>query len=268
MHAILAISARHIQEAWHPSQNHPQYDFKVLEAHHFQKTLSNFSDTFSANIHSNQDAVLATSFLLFFHACSALDINTSPARPCEDASFTFLRGIRSIVANGSHIAHGGPFKALVDPPLLLPILFPRAVPFTGPGALFISLLGSLPPFSPFLENRQIYIERIESLTLYLYTPTAQDLGAEAVEEFLLSYLRWQAFCPTEFVSLVKAHDAIALIILAHYYAAVGFILPAVKDRWWWWQNKPRCMVHAIGEYIGPAWTAWMEWPRAVVQGSR
>lgn len=265
MHAILTLAARHLQEAPRTSKNHPRYDYKALEAHHLQKTLSNFSHTFNNRIHENQDAVLATSFLLLFHVSSVLNISPPPTQPCEDASFTFLRGIQSIVADGSHIAHSGRYKTLVAPPVLSPAILPRTEACTGPGTLFIQLINNLPPRSSYIQNREIYVERFESLTLHLSSATAQDLKAEALEELLLSFLRWQALCPLMFVDLVKAHDSIALVILAHYYAAVGFILSQVKNKWWWFQKKPRHMVKIIGEYIGPAWGPWLEWPRAVIQ---
>ncbi|KAH7112794.1 hypothetical protein B0J11DRAFT_597580 [Dendryphion nanum] len=265
MHAILTLAARHLQETTQ-SENHPSYNYRVLEAHHLQKTLSNFSHAFNDHIHANQDAVLATSFLLFFHASSSVrDINVPSTQPCEDASFTFLRGIQSVVADGSHIAHSGRYKTLVAPPLPSPIILPRTEACTGPGILFIQLINNLPPRSPYVQNREIYIEQFESLTLHLSTSTARDLKAEALEELLFSFLRWQALCPPVFVDLVKAHDVIALVILAHYYAAVGFVLSQVKNKWWWFQRKPRHMVKIIGEYVGPAWAAWLEWPRAAVQ---
>ncbi|KAF1948814.1 hypothetical protein CC80DRAFT_485591 [Byssothecium circinans] len=265
MHAILALAARHLQEAPQMHENHPLYDYKVLEAHHLRKALSGFSHTFNNNIHANQDAVLATSFLLLFHVSSVLNINPPPKQPCEDASFTFLRGIQSIVADGSHIAHSGRYKSLLAPPVLSPVIFPRTEACTWPDTLFIQLINDLPPASSYIQNKEVYIERFESLTLYLSTLTVQGLRAEALEELLLSFLKWQALCPPVFVDLVKAHDSVALVILAYYYAAVGLILSQVNNKWWWFQKKPRHMVQIIGEHIGPAWDAWLDWPRAAVQ---
>jgi len=265
MHAILALAARHLQEAPKTHESHPPYEYDVLEAYHLQKALSNFSQTFSHHAHANQDAMLATSFLLFFHVSSALNINPPQAQPCEDASFTFLRGIQSIVAAGSLIAHSGCYRTLVAAPVPSPVIVPQAEVCLEPGSAFIQLISNLPPESPHIKNREIYIERFESLTLHLSASTAHGLKAGALEELLFSFLRWQALCPPAFVGLVKAHDAIALVVLAHYYAAVGSVLSRVDNKWWWFRKKPRHMVKTIGKYIGPAWAAWLEWPRAAVQ---
>ncbi|KAH8886601.1 hypothetical protein GQ53DRAFT_827915 [Thozetella sp. PMI_491] len=265
MHAILTLSAHHLQDLGRTSPSQTTYDFKSLEAHHLQVSLSTLSDKIKYSILSIQDAVLATSFLLCFHACSAITTAPASEQPCEDASFTFLRGIQSIVADGSRTAHSGCFRVLVAPPPLLPNLSPPGVPLKGPGALFMILLNGLPSSSAHLEHRNIYVERIESLSPYLALSSAQSLDAEALEELLLSCLRWQAFCPPQFVALVKAHDIIALIILAHYYAIVGFMLSKLRDKWWWWRKKPVYMVHAISDYIGFDWALWVEWPREVIR---
>ncbi|KAK0706108.1 hypothetical protein B0T26DRAFT_443398 [Lasiosphaeria miniovina] len=265
MHAILALSARHLQEAAPLlSQNCPSYDYSMLEAHHFQRALSGFSNGFNSGTHSTQDAGLATSFVLFFYASAACNADQPPAQACEDASFTFLRGIQTLVANSSSVAHSGLFKTLVAPPLLLPTLFPRAVPVVGPGAALMGLLDGLAASSPFREKRELYVERIESLTSYLSAATRQDIGAEVAEELLLACFRWQAFCPAAFVAATNEQDPIALAVLAHYYAAVELIIRVVKNKFWWWQNKPRHMVKLIGQSIGLAWVAWVAWPMEVV----
>ncbi|OAG09324.1 uncharacterized protein CC84DRAFT_1193198 [Paraphaeosphaeria sporulosa] len=266
MHAVLALAARHLQDAPQLSGGHPPYDYKIREAHHLQKTLSTFSHAFNNRIHPNQDAVLATSFLLFFHMSSIIDVNPSTTHPCEDTSFTFLRGIQAVVADGSHVAHSGRYKSLVAPPAHSPVIIPRTKASPGPVALFAHLIHNLPPLSPFLQKRETYIERFESLMPHLSASTAQDLDDEPLEELLLSLLRWQALCPSLFIDMIKAHDCIALVILAHFYAAIGFIVSQVKNRWWWFQRKPHRMVENIAEHVGPAWDIWLQWPRAVVQG--
>lgn len=42
--------------------------------------------------------------------------------------------------------------------------------------------------------------------------------------------------------LVKMYSPIALIILAHYYAAAGYVQTMVKNVWCWFQDKPKYMV--------------------------
>ncbi|PVH95186.1 hypothetical protein DM02DRAFT_618055 [Periconia macrospinosa] len=264
MHAILALAARHLQEAPRASKNQLQRNYGIREAYHLQKALSSFSDTFNHDIHANQDAVLATSFLLFFHVSSVINIDPLPKQPCEDASFTFLRGIRSVVADGSRLAHSGRYKTLVAPPVYSSAKVSPLETYIGRNSEFLQLMNSLHPQSPYLHNREIYIERFKSLMLHLSIFMSRNSKAEGLEEKLLNLLRWQALCPAVFVELVKADDPIALIIMAHYHAAVESTLSQARNKWWWFQRKPRHMVQVIGEYIGPAWDSWLEWPRAVV----
>ncbi|KAK0713429.1 hypothetical protein B0T26DRAFT_364509 [Lasiosphaeria miniovina] len=201
----------------------------------------------------------------FFYASAACNADQPPAQACEGASFTFLRGIQTLVANSSSVAHSGLFKTLVAPPLLLPTLFPQAVTVVGPGATLMGLLDGLAASSPFQEKRELYVERIESLTSYLSAATRQDIGAEVAEELLLACFTWQAFCLAAFVAATNKQDPIALAFLAHYYAAVELIIRVVKNKFWWWQNRPRHMVKLIGQSIDLAWVAWVAWPMEVIQ---
>lgn len=264
MHAILGLSARHFQET-HPYAHSPSLcNYGLLEAHHLKNALSGFNKQFQSIISANQDAALAASFLLCFHACSTVDINPLTTS-FQDNSLTFLRGIRSIVASHHRAAHSGVFKCLVAPPLLTRRSVPQTVPFAGPCAHFMNLLNGLPPLSLFLENRGVYEECVESLAPYLSLADEQiEIKTEALE-LLLCFLEWQAFCPARFVALVNTHDPIALILLAHFYAAAGSVLSRGMSRWWWWQSKPSYMVQAIDEYLGSAWTTWMDWPRTAAQ---
>jgi len=267
MHALLGLSARHLQESHRYAHSPSRYNYELLEAHHMDNALSSFNKKFQSSISANQDAALAASFLLCFHACSTAHMNPRTA-PLQDSSLTFLRGIRSIVASHHRAAHSGVFKCLVTPPLLTRRSFPRVVPSTGPGAHFLNLLNGLPRLPSFLKNREVYEECIESLAPYLSLAEEQDETRKESLELFLCFLEWQAFCPAKFVSLVNTHDPIALILLAYFYAAAGSGLSEAKSRWWWWQNKPSYMVQAIDEKLGSAWTIWMEWPRATVQKLR
>lgn len=157
-------------------------------------------------------------------------------------------------------AHNGVLGHLTKPPKWLALFLPRITPIFGPGGRLINLINRLPPTSPLLDNKEVYVERIESLTVYFSTTSAHAPDHNSVENLSLCFLRWQAVCPLEFVSLVKAYDPIALIILAHFYAAAGFVQMKVDNLWWWWQDKPKYMVETIAEYLLPAWAEWMEWP--------
>ncbi|KAH6678757.1 hypothetical protein F5X68DRAFT_212620 [Plectosphaerella plurivora] len=267
MHAILALSARHLQEHHRAVDDRPEYDYKLLEGDHLQKALKLFGSVVSTNLASSQDAQIATSFLLFFHACADVTSGGDPSQPCEDTTFTFLRGIRSIVLNNPRAAHSGRFKSLVAKPQLVPTVFPSAVPQQGPGVVLRYLLESLPRQSPFTKNRALYVERIESLTVYFSLLEEHSDDAQILDELLVSCLRWQVFCTAEYAAMAQRHDIVALVILAHYYAVVASLLAEVKpeDKWWWLRRKPVHMVRSIGKYVGPDWAAWVEWPRMIAQ---
>lgn len=261
MHAILALSARHIQHIQGYSAKDTSSNLNSVEIYHHQQTLSTYQRSFRDNtIRVNQDAVIATSLLLCFYSCSLLDFQ--PAVNATDTCLTFFPGIRSIVSDAPEIAHNGLFRSIVTPPLFLRNLHPAI----GPGARLLNLLNALPASATLLANKELYIERIESLTLYLSTCTMQILEAGALHELLLCFLRWQSFCPKEFVSLVKAFDPVSLIILAYYYAAGGFAHARSGDTvWWWWQQKPAYMVRTISEYLAPQWNAWLDWPTSMLE---
>lgn len=199
---------------------------------------------------------------MVFYSCSLLDFQ--PSANATDSCLTFFPGIRSIVSDAPEIAHNGLFRSIVTPPLFLKNLHPTI----GPGARLLNLLNTLPASATLLANKELYIERIESLTLYMSTSTMQTMEAGALHELLLCFLRWQSFCSKEYVALVRAFDPVSLIILAHYYAAGGFTHSRTGSTgWWWWQQKPSYMVRTISEYLSPQWNKWLEWPNAMLARS-
>lgn len=261
MHAILALTARHIQHLQGSANEKFSYNLNAVEIHHHQQTLSTYQIAFRNNtVRINQDAVLATSLLLCFYSSSSLDFHPSASIPVTDSCLTFYPGIRSIVSDAPHIAHNGLFRSIVTPPLFLKHLHPSI----GPGARILNLFNTLPSSPSNTANKELYLERLESLTLYMSTSTMQDLEAGALRELILCFLRWQSFCPKPFIALVRAFDPVALIILAHWYAAGGFAHSRAGNFIWWWQYKPAYMVRTISEYLAPQWNSWMEWPTSIV----
>jgi hypothetical protein len=255
MHAMLALSARHIQHLQGAS------DLEAIEIHHHQQALSTYQTAFRDNtIRINQDAVLGTSLLLCFYSSSLLDFEPSTNIGVTDTCLTFYPGIRSIVSDAPSIAHNGLFRSIVTPPLFLRNLYPSI----GPGAKLLNLLNTLPATPILVARKDLYIERIESLTLYMSTSTMQGLETGAIHELILCFLRWQSFCPPEFIALVRAFDPVAIIILAHFYAAGGFVHSRSGNIFWWWEQKPAYMVRKITKYLGPQWRLWMEWPNSMI----
>ena len=258
MHAILALAARHIQHL----QGLTNENLYALESYHHQQTLSTYQTAFRDNtVRMNQNAVLATSIVLCCYSCSLNDFDPLTTIPVPDSCLTFYPGVRSIVHDAPQIAHDGLFQSIVTPPLF----FKHLHPSIGPGARLMNLLNTLSPKSSNIANKDIYIERVESLTLYMSTSSMQSLEAGALCELIICFLRWQSFCPPEFIALIRELDPIALIIQAHWYAAGGFVHSRAGYPFWWWKDKPAYMVRTISNHVAPQWNAWMEWPNSMIE---
>lgn len=265
LHGILTLAARHFQMTSHRQPVEFFYNFNQIQEKHLQATISKFHCALERVHQTNRDALLATSFLLCFYACSIQDFKPSNPIPCEDTAFIFLLGTRSLVINKHKLAPNSLMKTLTLRPKWLSLFLPRLSPILGPGGRLVNLVNQLPITASLLKNKEIYIERIESLTVYLSTTAAQDPALKAVEDLSVCFLRWQAACPPAFVLLIKAYDPISLVILAHFYAAAGFVQMKADNLWWWWQDKPKYMVETIAEFLLPAWAEWLEWPISMIE---
>lgn len=120
---MLTLSARHL-EAYPQQDSEQSWNYTQLKEKYLQRTLSTLPRAFGAQGHlkqdanqnAKQDAILATSFLLCFYSCSNHDFNPSATIPCEDLTFTFALGIRSIVIDNIDLAHSGALRELVTLP--------------------------------------------------------------------------------------------------------------------------------------------------------
>lgn len=256
MHAIFALAARHLR-----IQSDPTEDDGILESFHYQKALSMYRSNFIKNVHHDEDASLAASFIFTYYSLSLLDFKPSLDELSEDISFTFIQGIRTILHAGSFRAFGGPLGNLFDSGLHIN----SEIPVDGPGKCLLNLLRGLPTTSKFYLNRELYASCIYRLTGYLDSRMLQIIDRGFAEALAFCFFKWQALCPREFLELIRNNDEIALCILAHYYAAAASHLARVNMMWWWWRDKPAYMVETISEYLHEKqWEAWMEWPRRVL----
>jgi hypothetical protein len=265
MHAMIALAARHLQTLPTPSSGTyvPKPELSQLEERHYQRALGTYSTALRAGIQRNNQAVLAASFILVYYSCSLLNYSPGSATPSDDASITFIRGIRTIVHSLKFMS-GGPMNNLIHAVDGLP----SREPDDEPGMQLLTLIDSLPLTSHSLEHKEIYRERIHSLTPYFEHCTWQHFAAPSTQELVIRFLRWQALCPPEYVQLIRSYDKAALAILAHYYAAAAIHLARLSNGWWWWKDKPAYMVQTILDYLDDEWDEWKEWPRMMLLRSK
>lgn len=133
--------------------------------------------------YGDKDDLLATSSLLCFYSCSVQDFKPSTIAPSGDTIFIFLLGTRSLVMDKVRIARSGLMQPFIRiPRWLQPFLLRRSPLFSHRG-LLVNLITRLPETSSFLEHKAVYIERIESLTVYLTTGmAAHTLDSQSVED--------------------------------------------------------------------------------------
>jgi hypothetical protein len=93
--------------------------------------------------------------------------------PVADSCLSDYPGIWSIVSDAPEIGLNGLFRSIFTPPLFLRKLRPAS----GPGAKLLNLLNTIPDSAFFCSNKGLYIERIESLTLYMSTSTMDGFEA-------------------------------------------------------------------------------------------
>jgi hypothetical protein len=258
------------------------HDYDQLETHHLQKALSTYHPSLEAPNPQNPEAVVSTSFILYFYMCSVMDFDPFAVIPVEDTSFKYLRGICSVITSGPDVRMKITlFRSLVARPVHFPYFMEETYPVMGPASVLVNFLDDIPTYSHLLRienSREIYRNRMMSLAPYLVACTKPGLIDEAFEELLVGFKRWQANVPIELDLLVQAFDPMALVLLAHFYAAIGTVMSRMSYTWWWWQEKPGfsepfpillhfiqeltiLVVNTIARYLGSEWDVCMAWPK-------
>lgn len=264
MHALLAISARHLRKIQTSASPQPPIDYESLESHHLHHALSDFRSALAnANFVANQDALIATAFTLSLYYCSLLDfpINSYGGHSVEECACSHLKAIIPIASADHHQVRKGAFRYICTPPLF----HKNAPALSGPCVVLMQHVESLPPDHPYLD---LYIDRVESLTTLLLTTTAKEiLTAEEADQNLLWILRYGGFVPTQVLRLADALDPVTMVIYAYWLGAAVHNLQFVGDRWWYWQERPPYLIRTISDYLGPEWAGWLEWPNMMLERS-
>ncbi|EGX49110.1 hypothetical protein AOL_s00079g64 [Orbilia oligospora ATCC 24927] len=96
--------------------------------------------------------------------------------------------------------------------------------------------------------------------------TAPDsIHMDMTSNISCALVAWPAMQPDRYIELVQRKDPKALIILAHYYAAMCHL---DLDQCWWLQGRPNAMCRAICREIGDAYSHLMRWPREACEFSK
>lgn len=256
MHAILMTSSTQLQRL-----NSASYEEHKIESNkHLQASLRSFRSALNSPtyVSNNFEAVLATTFLFLMHSCS--NPTFDPSQPGMDGFLQHACGLYDIIRYNPSCVPRSPFA-----PLCTPMLLPDISPNSGPG-YDLSLM--IKTTNPLYTNPGFgsYEAIIKSLTPILEIVESElPFGGASPNALVLYLVHWLSFLPSDFVILVNSHDAKALVIMAHYYAALAFVLARWKRGWWWLRERPVYMIEQTDEFLGEDWEVWMKWPISVLK---
>jgi hypothetical protein len=105
--------------------------------------------------------------------------------------------------------------------------------------------------SPLQEVKKTYMDTLAILkaSFHRYYTTLPG-GSKGLPVFTMI-----AFASPEYIELLSKHDAIALIILAHYCV----LLDQLDS--WWVDGWARHTLESIESLVGPEWKPWLRWPQ-------
>lgn len=259
MHALLMTSASHLNRL-----NPETYqDYNAVSTKYLQHSLRSFrnalsSPTFVAN---NFDAVLATTFLFLIQACSNPIFD--PENGTADAMLKHSSGLFDIIR-----FHPNEEPLTIFQPICTPKLVRAAMPDSGPARGLIQMVESYAlAFGVPDPNDKFYMGVITSLAPIMDAVISQPpYGGAPPNALLLYFIHWLSFLPPEFVVLINSYDPRSLVIMAHYYAVVAFVLSNWKSGWWWLRDRPEYMIKNIASFVGLSGCGvWMEWPLQVLE---
>jgi hypothetical protein len=230
---------------------------RTREAQHLHHTLSMYRHTLQViDVYTNQEALVATNILLAIYSCTALDFSPSVSNPEHDSFLVHSRGLVHVTAAHPKATYR------VSSPHFMPKGYISVMPTEGRLKTITNHLTDLYSHS---QNFAIYMERIDSLTDLIEFAASQDNRTrEQVGDQLMLLFKWAVLIPDAFHELLTACDPVALIILAHYYAAI-LCISKLPGGWWFWQEKPAYMIATISQFLGSEWDRWMKWPSEILE---
>jgi hypothetical protein len=255
MHGILALAALHLAYL-QPSSSARQLQtcdkHQAIALEQFRTILSSPVDPQLADARFALAAILAVSSMARSCAgtdATALDVNTIAEL------FVLTRGVRDMIQLSAEHIRTGPLAALLHVrrcPELPETSLPPSV-----SAQFETVQHMLVAYG--LDSNALHHCQAALLELRgIYQNAAHILRNGNVELGDLS--RWQVLVSMEYITLVQAHNPPALVILAHYAAA----MTAVHTAWYthvWAERALRGIGHALDRSM----QHWIHWPTEQVK---
>ncbi|KAI1172654.1 hypothetical protein F4777DRAFT_560760 [Nemania sp. FL0916] len=246
MHAILALSARHLSTQVSPEKSRSYLD----ESTSLQTwAVANFNP---APCEPDQDACVAmflfSSLICMHELAGVADLNLDP-EPFFirfGQYFGLQRGVRTIIGDHWVQLQNSEIGSLLQ-------WCDRASSSRGQGSE-CEPLRQLVAESTDLSQAAIYacnfaIEQLQCV-LDEYTPR-QPMPVHCV--YLT--LAWPLLIPDKLIDLLVLRRPIALLILAYY----GAILDCCSDLWMVGAAGKR-IVYAVNKYLDSHWASWLRWP--------
>lgn len=250
MHGILALAALHLAYL-QPSSSARQLQtcdkHQAIALEKFRSILLSPVDPQSADARFALSAVLSVSSMA--RSCAgvdsaALDVNTIAEL------FILTRGIRDMIQLSAEHIRTGPLATLLHVrrcPELTEISLPPSV-----SAQFEAIQHMLATYG--LDSNALNHCQDALLELRgIYQNIAHVLRTGNIELGDLS--RWQVLVSMEYITLVQAHNLPALVILAHYAAAMTAVHTA-----WYTQIWAERALRGINDALGGSMQEWMRWP--------
>lgn len=108
----------------------------------------------------------------------------------------------------------------------------------------------------YLIYQKVLLSLLPLLEAVMMAP--DSIHMDMTSNISCALIAWPAVQPDRYIELVQKRDPKALVILAHYYAAMCHL---DLEQCWWLQGRPKAMCEAICRELGEDHARIMRWPR-------
>ena len=251
MHGLLAFSALHL--AYVKPENNSKY--LQLSDKHQSVALQEFRSILASNIdpeHADTSFALAATLSISFMARScALSESATMDLNAITELFVLTKGVATVLRSSARerivqgplgeMLHGSAYPQGIEVQLPLDV----ASRFSALRLMLVTY-GLHQPALEYCRSALAELEMTYKTIAYFAPNTDIEIGMVS---------RWQVAVSMEYVRLIQARNPPALIILAHYAAAVASIRTA-----WYTQNWAEYALCGISEMLDDDMQHWIQWP--------